>query len=87
MKLVALGVAGLPPGKAGVALLAVASECARASIASVLPRVPKERMTLDRACLVICEVTGGHEAALLDALVEAGRAAHRADARKVKAFI
>lgn len=24
--------------------------------------------TLDRACLVICEATGGHEAALLDAL-------------------
>jgi transposase len=39
------------------------------------------------AGLDACEATGGHEAALLDALVRAGRAAHRADARKVKAFI
>jgi transposase len=37
--------------------------------------------------LVICEATGGYEAALLDALVTAGRSVHRADARKVKAFI
>lgn len=37
--------------------------------------------------LVICEATGGYEAALLAALVQADRAAHRADARKVKAFI
>lgn len=37
--------------------------------------------------LVICEATGGHEALLLDALARAGRSAHRADARKVKAFI
>jgi len=42
---------------------------------------------LDATCLVICEATGGHEAALLSALAAAGRAAHRADARKVKAFI
>lgn len=42
---------------------------------------------LDPAVLVICEATGGYEAVLLDALVTAGRAAHRADARKVKAFI
>lgn len=42
---------------------------------------------LDPASLVICETTGGYEAALLDALVGAGRAVHRADARKVKAFI
>lgn len=37
--------------------------------------------------LVICEATGGYEAALLAALVSAERACHRADARKVKAFI
>lgn len=43
--------------------------------------------TLDPASLVVCEATGGYEAALLDALVQAGRAVHRADARKVKAFI
>jgi transposase len=42
---------------------------------------------LDNTCLVVCEATGGHEATLLDVLVQAGIAAHRADARKVKAFI
>ena len=43
--------------------------------------------TLDPTCLVVCEATGGHEAALLDAVTQAGHAAHRADARKVHAFI
>jgi transposase len=43
--------------------------------------------TLDASCLVICEATGGHEAALLAAMVLANVPAHRADARKVKAFI
>jgi transposase len=38
-------------------------------------------------CLVVCEATGGYEDALLAALVAAGCPAHRADARKVKAFI
>lgn len=38
-------------------------------------------------CLAICEATGGYENALLAALVTAGCPAHRADARKVKAFI
>jgi transposase len=42
---------------------------------------------LDPGALVICEATGGYEAALLEALATAGCAAHRADARKVKAFI
>jgi len=43
--------------------------------------------TLCDDCLVVCEATGRYEAALLDALAQAGRSAHRADARKVKAFI
>jgi len=43
--------------------------------------------SLDATCFVVCEATGGHEAALLDALAHAARAVHRADARKVKAFI
>lgn len=43
--------------------------------------------SLDATCLIVCEATGGYEAALLDAAVQAGIAAHRADARKVKAFI
>lgn len=42
---------------------------------------------LPRDCFVLCEATGGHEAALLAALTGAGTPAHRADARKVKAFI
>lgn len=42
---------------------------------------------LDKGCLVLCEATGGHEAALLAILAEAEVPAHRADARKVKAFI
>lgn len=42
---------------------------------------------LDGTCLVVCEATGGYEAALLEALLEAAVPAHRADARKVKAFI
>lgn len=42
---------------------------------------------LDPDCLVVCEATGGYEAALLEAALAAGLAAHRADARKVKAFI
>lgn len=37
--------------------------------------------------LVICEATGGYEIPLLTALVNAGKQVHRADARKVKAFI
>jgi transposase len=38
-------------------------------------------------CLVVCEATGGYERNLLLAAVEANVPAHRADARKVKAFI
>jgi transposase len=38
-------------------------------------------------CLVVCEATGGYEAALLLATAAASVPAHRADARKVKAFI
>jgi transposase len=59
-----------------------------------LSRVPNEPAALarfaaglDNQCLAICEATGGYEAALLDALLRAGRPVHRADARKVKAFI
>ena len=43
--------------------------------------------SLDATCFVVCEATGGHEAALLNAMVDAGIPVHRADARKVKAFI
>jgi transposase len=56
-----------------------------------VPNRPKDlaafAATLDRTSLAICEATGGHEAVLLQALITAGCPAHRADARKVKAFI
>lgn len=42
---------------------------------------------LGEDCLVVCEATGGYERALLIATIEAKVPAHRADARKVKAFI
>lgn len=42
---------------------------------------------LDGTCLVVCEATGGYERNLLVAAADAGIPAHRADARKVKAFI
>ena len=43
--------------------------------------------SLDKACLVVCESTGGYESGLLAAMLAAGVPARRADARKVKAFI
>ena len=42
---------------------------------------------LDASCFVVCEATGCYESGLLAALVTAQIPAHRADARKVKAFI
>ena len=42
---------------------------------------------LPQTSFLVCEATGGYEAALLLAAVEAGVPAHRADARRVKAFI
>ena len=43
--------------------------------------------SLDATCLVVCEATGGYETELLAATTFAAIPAHRADARKVKAFI
>lgn len=42
---------------------------------------------LGQTCLLVCEATGGYEDLLLALALEAGCPAHRADARKVKAFI
>jgi transposase len=58
-----------------------------ASLANESKALEAFAAALDPASLVICEATGGYEGALLDALAQAGRAVHRADARKVKAFI
>lgn len=66
---------------------------ARGSARHTIPNKPKDlaafaaKAGLDASCLVICEATGGYEDALLAALLAAGCPAHRADARKVKAFI
>lgn len=43
--------------------------------------------SLPRTCLVVCEATGGYEAELLLAAAAAAIPVHRADARRVKAFI
>ena len=40
-----------------------------------------------RNCLLVCEATGGYEANLLECAQQASITIHRADARKVKAFI
>lgn len=42
---------------------------------------------LDGAVFVVCEATGGYEAALLAAAHDAGLPIHRADPRKAKAFV
>jgi transposase len=57
------------------------------SIANEAKALAKFAAELDTNCFVVCEATGGYEAGLLAALFEAGVPAHRADARKVKAFI
>ncbi len=43
--------------------------------------------SLPATALLVCEATGGHERLLLEVALESGCPAHRADARKVKAFI
>ena len=57
------------------------------SIANLPKDLASFAASLDAGCLVVCEATGGYEAALLHATVAARVPAHRADARKVKAFI
>ena len=63
----------------------------RTNRATTLPNSPADLerwvRTLDDTCFVVCEPTGGHETALLAALVQAGRPVHRADACKVRAYI
>lgn len=65
----------------------------RGNARHTIPNKPKDlaafaaKADLDATCLVVCEATGGYEDALLAALLAVGCPAHRADARKVKAFI
>jgi transposase len=57
------------------------------TVANTLEALSALVLTFEPTCLIICESTGGYEATLLQAALIAGRPAHRACARKVKAFI
>lgn len=72
---------GCDVGKKEVALFH-----SNAGISLTIPNQPEALArfvdTLGSGCLVVCEATGGYEAALLEAVHRAGHACHRADARK-----
>lgn len=77
---------GCDVGKIAVVVFDSASGQTR-TIANQPEALARFASELDNTCLVVCEATGGYEAALLEALLDAAIPAHRADARKVKAFI
>jgi transposase len=77
---------GCDVGKASITVFDTASGHAR-TIPNRLPDLRRLARGLGPECLVVCEATGGYETRLLDAVLAAGVPAHRADARKVKAFI
>jgi len=77
---------GCDVGKTAIVVFDAAS--ARMSSIANEPRALFDfAASLDPACFVVCEATGGYEGDLLAVLIAAGVPAHRADARKVKAFI
>lgn len=77
---------GCDVGKIAIVVFDSASGQTR-SIANQPEALARFANELDSTCLVVCEATGGYEADLLEALLDAAIPAHRADARKVKAFI
>ena len=77
---------GCDVGKASITVFDSASGQTRV-IPNRKPDLVRLARTLDGFCLVVCEATGGYEARLLAAMLAAGVPAHRADARKVKAFV
>jgi transposase len=77
---------GCDVGKASLVFFELGNDATQ-TIANRKADIEAFAATLDASCLVVCEATGGHEALLLSGLSAAGIAAHRADARKVKAFI
>jgi transposase len=77
---------GCDVGKIAIVVFDSASGQTR-TIANQPEALARFASELDNTCLVVCEATGGYEAALLGALLDAAVPAHRADARKVKAFI
>ena len=77
---------GCDVGKSSIVIFDTASGVCW-SVPNKKPDLLRLARTLGPGCLVVCEATGGYEAKLLSAMLAAGVAAHRADARKVKAFI
>ena len=77
---------GCDVGKASLVFFEPGNGCTQ-TIANRKADIEAFAATLDAQCLIVCEATGGHEALLLSVLSEKGIPAHRADARKVKAFI
>ena len=77
---------GCDVGKASITIFDSTSGQTRA-VPNRAPDLRRLARQLGPSCLVVCEATGGYEARLLDAMLQAGVPAHRADARKVKAFI
>jgi transposase len=77
---------GCDVGKTAIVVFDTASGATRA-IANEPQALSDFAASLEAACFVVCEATGGYERDLLAALIAAGVPACRADARKVKAFI
>lgn len=77
---------GCDVGKAAVTVFDSTTGAWR-SIPNRAPDLRRFAASLGPDCLVVCEATGGYEARLLQAMLAASVPAHRADARKVKAFI
>jgi len=79
-------VVGLDVAKASVTVHELATGRTR-----TVPNTPAALRTALAGCaepvLVVCEATGGHERAALDAAWALGLPVHRADAGKVKAFV
>jgi transposase len=77
---------GCDVGKPAIVVFDAASKRTR-TIANEPQALSDFAASLDPTSFVVCEATGGYEGALLAALLAAGVPVHRADARKVKAFI
>lgn len=77
---------GCDVGKTAIVVFDAASGRSR-TIANEPQALSHFASELEPTSFVVCEATGGYEGALLTALLAAGVPVHRADARKVKAFI
>ena len=77
---------GCDVGKTSIVVFDTATARTR-TVANTLAALSAVMAELDRTCLVVCESTGGYEAALLPAALATGIPAHRADGRRIKHFI